>query len=93
MTVDEIVKLLLAVAFSVSLLGIAIQLMRVLGTFNDILQDVRHVAYKVSAFIEILHADYVGAKSQLKAFSAPFISLRKGVEVISAKLAKFKDWF
>lgn len=51
MTTDDIVKLALGLVLAFSILGISIQIMRLLGTFNLILLDVRGLAAEVAELI------------------------------------------
>jgi hypothetical protein len=62
MEVNDVVKLLLAISFSVSLVGISIQVMRILGTLNDTLQDFRYLAYKIMEMLETIGKDYGNLK-------------------------------
>ncbi len=58
MTVDEIVKLALGLVLAISILGIAIQIIRLLGTFNGMLQDVRYLGYEVAGIVKKIDEDY-----------------------------------
>lgn len=57
MSGSEISQLLLHIALATSIFGISIQIMRLLGTTNDILKDARHLAYQVSQVIESISSE------------------------------------
>lgn len=58
MTIDEFVKLALGLALSVAVLGIGIQIMRLLGTTNEILKDFRFGFSQLSLLLEKVNGDY-----------------------------------
>jgi ABC-type transporter Mla subunit MlaD len=58
MSIEDFAKLLLAVSASFALVGISVQLMRLLGTLNDGLKDIRHVAFQLAGLLEKVGKDY-----------------------------------
>ncbi len=58
MTVDEIVKLMIFGSLSISVLGISIQLMRILGGFADMLGDLRTTVKNFGTLSTQLVEDY-----------------------------------
>jgi len=78
MTVDEIVKLALGLVLAISILGIAIQLMRLLGTFNGMLQDVRYLGYEVAGVIKKLTEDYEKLRSSIDSINSSISDIDSG---------------
>lgn len=58
MSVDEFVKLILGVALAISILGIAIQLMRLLGQMVGAVGDAREGVKSVSRMARMASDDY-----------------------------------
>ena len=58
MSVDDIVQLLLALALSFAVAGIAYQLMRLIGKLADTVQDMRKAVQNVSEASDMMLEDY-----------------------------------
>jgi hypothetical protein len=58
MTVDDIVKLVIAFSLSFSIVGISWQIMRFLNSVTNVVEDFRVIAYQVSGLIEKVLEDY-----------------------------------
>jgi hypothetical protein len=58
MTIDEVVKLILAISFAISLLGVSWQLMRLIGKMADSIEDVRGGLKSASKLVETASDDY-----------------------------------
>lgn len=78
MTADDIAKLVLAFAVAISLLGVSIQLMKLLGTFNGMLGDVRYIGWKVTKLLEVVADDYTALKGKIGDLNKPFNMINKG---------------
>jgi hypothetical protein len=58
MTIDEIIKIILAISVSFSIIGISIQIIRLLGTTNDSLKDLRPTIKNFNDLSEKVISDY-----------------------------------
>jgi len=58
MNVDDIVKLILAISVSVSILAVSYQLMRLLGKLADSVEDLRRAIQNVSSASDMVVDDY-----------------------------------
>lgn len=79
MTVDEFVKLLLAVSASIAVVGISIQIMRLLGTLNSTLQDFRFITHQIAEIIDKLSEDYEKIRTNITQMTSPLKSLNNNV--------------
>ena len=68
MNVDDIVKLMLALAISVSLVGISYQIMRLIGKLADSIQDLRRAVQNVSSASDMILEDYGEIRKLLRVF-------------------------
>lgn len=76
MTVDEVVKLILAIAFAISLVGISIQLMRLIGKVTDTLEDTREGVRNFSALSTMAREDYEEIRREIKSILGFVTKLR-----------------
>ncbi len=58
MTVDDFVKIILVLSVAIAIVGIALQLMRVLGGVADNLQDLRKAVQNVGKITDMAVEDY-----------------------------------
>lgn len=65
MSVDDFVKILLAVAFSISLVGISFQLMRLISKLADTIEDSREGVQSASRMARLLSEDYEKARQEI----------------------------
>lgn len=79
MSVDDLVKLMLAAAVAFAIAGIAFQLMRLIGKLADSLQDLRRTWKNVSKVSDLAVEDYM--------------SLRNGIRNITGIISNFNDGF
>jgi hypothetical protein len=78
MSVDEIVKLMLAVAVSFAIIGIAWQLMRVIGKLADSIQDLRRTFQNVSKVSDMAVEDYETIRGGIKNVLGIFTNFNEG---------------
>jgi len=71
MSVDDFVKIILTFAVSISLVGICIQIMRLLGSLNNIIQDFRGIGKTAVRLVEQIHLDYKNLVENIKKLSEP----------------------
>ncbi len=60
LNVDDLLKILLVGSISFSIAGISIQIMRLLGTTNSIMQDSRKIITEVNEILKSVKDDYKG---------------------------------
>lgn len=58
MEINDIAKIILVVSLSFSLVGISIQIMRLMGTFNDSLKDLQEILRSFGKISGKLSEDY-----------------------------------
>jgi hypothetical protein len=93
MSVDEVVRLLLGLTISISVLGISIQIMRLLGTFNSILQDLRYIVYQIGEFLGKVKDDYGVIMGKLGSVLKPLDSIKGSLLMPIARLAAILGGF
>jgi hypothetical protein len=81
MSVDDFVKLILGVAGAVSILGISIQLMRLLGTLNTTLQDFQYITRRIAVIVDKVAGDYEKFKDKVKGVLSPLTMLNENFVV------------
>jgi hypothetical protein len=64
--VDDIVKLLLALAVTFSLAGISFQIMRLISKATDMMQDLRKAVQNISTASDMMVEDYSDARKAIK---------------------------
>lgn len=79
MTVDEIVKLMIFGSLSISVLGISVQLMRILGGFADMLGDLRATVKNLGTLSTQLVEDYKLIGSALRGIAGGLSSFNDKV--------------
>lgn len=77
MSVDDFVKLSLALAISLSIFGISIQIMRLLGTLNGTLSDFRSVTHQIAELLRKIVADYEDIVKAVKGITKPLQAINK----------------
>jgi hypothetical protein len=68
MNVDDAVKLILAISFSVSMIAVSYQFMRLIGKLADSVQDLRKAIQNVSSASDLLVDDYARLRKVLHNF-------------------------
>ncbi len=88
MNLNDITKLILAVAISVSCLGISIQVMRLLGALTENVKDLRKTVKNLGILVEGLVADQKLLTKGLKSLVEVTDKIREIAFMISAKIIK-----
>jgi hypothetical protein len=79
MSVDEFVKLVLGLAVAFAIIGIAFQLMRLLGKTVDIVEEVKRPAKNIGDLSDMLVEDYNSVRGIVKDISKFASSIRSFV--------------
>jgi hypothetical protein len=74
--VDNIVKIILALSLAFSLVGISIQIIRILGTTNILMKDLHYVVLQFMEIIETIKNDYEGLKAKLDGVLEPIMRIK-----------------
>lgn len=87
MEINDISKIILVISISFSLVGISIQIMRLMGTFNDSLKDLQEILRSFGKISKKISEDY-------DQFSAHILTLtgaisRIGTDVIAPMIGLF----
>lgn len=93
MSVDDVTKLLLAGAISFSIVGISIQLMRLLGSFNDVIQDVRSTVRFIGELAHRISGDYKNLREGMANFLNPIQNMVNNVTKPLNRLTKVLGGF
>ncbi len=78
MDADVFSKVVLTIAISFCLVGISIQIIRVLDTFNKMLKDVRYFAYEFEALLKSIKNDYLDVKKTVFSVLEPLQEIKVG---------------
>lgn len=87
MSVDDFAKLILAVAIALSIFGVSVQVMRLLGTLNDTLRDFRSVTNQIAELIKKIIGDYEDIIKVVKGIMTPIKVINKQFLVPLSELA------
>lgn len=87
MNVDEIVKLILAISFAISLLGISFQLMRLISKFTDTLEDARGSVQSLSKLSSEVVDDYSMVKTEIMSLISGIKNIKNDVVIPIIKVA------
>lgn len=90
MTVDETVKLMLAIGFTFSLAGISFSIMMLIGKFTAILQDLRKVLQNTGVVSDLILEDYNKIRSAITGIFGGMGDLIQGVSLIKSFLSRGK---
>ncbi len=88
MVVDDIIKLLLAISVSISLVGISWQIARLIGKVADSLQDLRKALQNISTATDLFLEDYNDVRKVLR----KVLNIFDNLGTIAAPFAKFSSF-
>jgi uncharacterized protein YoxC len=82
MSVDDVVKLILAISFAISLVGVSIQIMRLLSKTTSILNETQEGVRNAVKLTTTATEDYMAIRNQIVQFMSIFNGLRETKESI-----------
>lgn len=87
MEINDIAKIILVVSVSFSLVGISIQIMRLMGTFNESLKDLQEILRSFGKISKKISEDYDQFSSHLLTLSSSISKI--GTDVITPAVGLF----
>lgn len=91
MSVDDITKLMLVSAAVFAIVGIAYQIMRLIGKLADVVQDARKSVQNLSSFSDMLLSDYQAIHDLLGDVRQIFAALRLNIITPIKTLLRIAD--
>jgi len=93
MEINDIAKIILVVSLSFSLVGISIQIMRLMGTFNDSLKDMQEILRSFGKISQKLSEDYDQFSAHLLTLTGAISKIGTDVIAPIVGLFSFLDRF
>lgn len=93
MTVDEIVKLMIFSGITFSMVGLSIQIMRILGGFASILSDLRKTIQNIGNASDQFVEDYKMISDAIRALSKGLTNINSGIIEPLSKFSKLASRF
>jgi hypothetical protein len=87
MEINDISKIILVVSLSFSLVGISIQIMRLMGTFNDSLKDLQEILRSFGKISQKLSEDYDQISAHILTLTGAISKI--GTDVIAPAIGLF----
>ena len=88
-TIDDLVKLILVLSIAFSLVGLSVQMMRILGGLVDTVKESNFILHLVSEVMEKFTGDYDYIIEQVKSILESVSGFTRGVFVPLTKLMGF----
>ena len=79
MSVDEIVKLMIFIGITFSMIGVSFQIMRILGKFADMLGDLRKTIQNLGDLSTQMVDDYKMLSVAIRAISGGLTNINSGI--------------
>jgi hypothetical protein len=93
LTIDDIIKLILTLSVAFSLVGISIQLMRILGGLVDTVKESNFIVHTASDLFEKITGDYDYIIEQIKSILESITGFTRGVFIPLTNIFSFLKGF